>query len=111
MSGRGWHLDRQEGRVLLSRRRPARFDVCASTSLPPMRLVPLVHMVRQDIWRALRQLRGFAPVVAACAKEGGVVLHAGGQVAGRPARGAVEDMLRDVLEDGRNRARWLTCAR
>lgn len=111
MSGRGWHLERGADRVLLARRWPARFDVAVTTDLPPLRLVPLVHMIRQDIWRALRGLRGFAPVVAARASRSGVCVTAGGQMAGPLARRAVEDRLRAVLGEAANRARWQRCAR
>lgn len=110
MSGRGWYLEQGEGRALLARRWPARFDVAATTRLPPMRLVPLVHMVRQDIWRALRRLRGFAPVVEAWEVEAGVKLRAGGQVQDRVAHSVAEQVLVSVLDNSDNRARWLRCA-
>lgn len=68
-------------------------------------------MVRKDIWRALRDLRGFAPVVFACAEPSGVRIKAGGQLVGGLALGAHENRLRAVLEDGQTRARWQRCAR
>ncbi|MEL7014122.1 MAG: hypothetical protein AAFO72_12680 [Pseudomonadota bacterium] len=110
-SGKGWHLVRGEGFVLLARRWPARFDVCAMTILPPMRLVPLVHMVRQDIWRALRRLRGFSPVVEARVTDLGVSVTAGGQVSGPLPAKALVERLRAVLDHAPNRERWHRCAR
>ena len=111
MSGRDWDLLREDSRVLLARRLPVRFDVAVTTELPGLRLVPLVHMIRQDIWRALRHLRGFAPVVEAQEDPSGTRVTAGGQVVGRIALGPVKDRLRIVLEDVPNRTRWIRCAR
>ncbi|MEM6577486.1 MAG: hypothetical protein AAF678_03265 [Pseudomonadota bacterium] len=111
MSRTRWHIERAEDRVLLTRRVPARFDVAACTDLPALRLMPLVHMVRQDIWRALRGLRGFAPVVEAHTVASGVQVKAGGQVSGRMAREQIETTLRMLLEDAPTRARWIRCAR
>lgn len=108
--GRGWHLAREGECVRLSRRWPARFDVSATTCLPKLRLVPLVHMIRQDIWRALRHLRGFAPVVEARRDADCVHVEAGGQIEGPVARDVIEARLLEVLEHEQIRARWIKCA-
>lgn len=115
MSRRRWHLSRAaaDGGVVLARG-PAgvavHFDVSAETRLaaaPPARIA---HQVRQDLWRALRNLRGFAPVVAVTPEGDGLHVVAGGAVAGAipPGTGA---QIAAVLENPANRTRWLTHAR
>ena len=111
MQVKGWHVAREGEAVTLARRRPARFDLKVETLLPPVgRLDRLAHQVRQDVWRALRDLRGFAPVVRVTPCEGGVTVEAGGEVAGAVPRQAVEARIADVLEDRANRARWVNWA-
>ncbi|MEM6480753.1 MAG: hypothetical protein AAF681_02830 [Pseudomonadota bacterium] len=111
MSARRWHIVRSADHVVLARRLPARFDIAATTTLPQLRLIPLVHLVRQDIWRALRGLRGFSPVIEARLHASGVTLRAGGPVAGLSIASVLQDRLRAVLDDRPNRERWQRCAR
>lgn len=103
---RRWHVATVDGGVILSRRLPARFDLAVSVDLPPAAPLLLAHQIRQDIWRGLRGLRGFAPAVRVVATGRGVTVTAGGGVAGRFARGPAEASLRAVLDDPDNRARW-----
>ncbi|MCA0938342.1 hypothetical protein LCM08_23785 [Salipiger pacificus] len=111
MQVKGWHMVREGGAVTLARRSPARFDLKVETLLPPVgRPERLAHQVRQDMWRALRDLRGFAPVVRVQPCAGGVTVEAGGEVAGALPRKAVELRIAEVLEDRANRARWVTWA-
>ncbi|MEO0360348.1 MAG: hypothetical protein AAF322_04530, partial [Pseudomonadota bacterium] len=70
----------------------------------------LAHQVRQDVWRALRRLRGFSPAVEVRDAPGGVTVRAGGRVDGPVPPGAAE-RIASVLADERNRRRWLACAR
>ena len=70
-TSRGWHITRAEGTLTLSRRLPARFDLGVGTVLPQVaRPERLAHQVRQDLWRALRDLRGFAPCVRITPQDG-----------------------------------------
>ncbi|WP_226626917.1 hypothetical protein [Alloyangia pacifica] len=111
MQVKGWHMQREGEVVTLARRSPARFDLRVETLLPPVaRLERLAHQVRQDMWRALRDLRGFAPVVRVQPCAGGVTVEAGGEVAGALPRKVVEARIAEVLEDRGNRARWVTWA-
>ncbi len=96
------------GGVVLSRG-CARFDVAAETHLPAAAPAAVAQQVRQDVWRALRRLRGFAPVVSVTPDGAGLRVIAGGAVAGAipPGTGA---RIAAVLEDRGNRARWLAHA-
>lgn len=105
-----WHILRDGERVTLTRRAPPQFDVMAMTVLPVVREVPLLHQIRQDIWRALQAVRGFSPVIEAVRMEDQLKIRAGGQVAGTVPRAHVEARIADVLEDPRHRARWIRCA-
>ncbi|SDJ16189.1 hypothetical protein [Salipiger marinus] len=110
-TSRGWHITRAEGTLTLSRRLPARFDLGVGTILPQVaRPERLAHQVRQDLWRALRDLRGFAPCVRITPQDGQLHLLAGGEVAGAVPRAQAEARIAAVLEDGARRARWLRWA-
>src|SRR5690554_2439614 len=78
----GWHLMRDGDVLVLSRRLPARFDVSSSVALPVagprIGRARLALQVRQDVWRALRDLRGFWPVVRIERSEDALHLTAGG---------------------------------
>lgn len=107
-----WHVIEEEGGALvLARRWPLRFDLAVSTRLPDGGRRWIAHQVRQDVWRALRGLRGFVPAVRVLRRAGGVCVTAGGEVEGRFDRGHAEACIADVLEDRTNRARWLGARR
>ncbi|MEP1200961.1 hypothetical protein [Tateyamaria sp.] len=105
-----WHITHQDGTVTLSRHLPARFDVAASTQLPPARPVRLAHQIRQDLWRGLSNLRGFSPVVRLEPTEHGWEVTAGGRVMGRSAP-SVEATIDALLSDPAKRTRWVRQAR
>lgn len=111
MRRNGWHILREDGAVTLARRLPVRFDLRVEADLPeaanPARIA---HQVRQDIWRSLRHLRGFAPVVRAARTATGLHLTAGGQIMAPCDRAAAQACIAEVLADHRNRARWLRWA-
>ena len=113
MSRNRWHMVEEEGGALtLARRLPARFDLAVETVLPGTAgRRRVAHRVRQDIWRALRGLRGFAPAVRVVRGAGGLCVRAGGEVEGRFDRVQAEARIAEVLEDKANRARWTGCAR
>ncbi len=106
MSRARWHILREEGAVTLARHLPARFDVAATTRLAPVRMVPLAHQIRQDLWRALQRLRGFSPVVRIVAVPGGLHVIAGGRLDHAGPRAAIEARVQEVLDHAGNRTRW-----
>ena len=106
---RGWHIQTVEGQVTVSRQLPARFDVFASTTLPHGHAVRLATQIRQDLWRALQNVRGFSPVVQITGTNDGLAIKAGGRVEGSVSP-KLAITISDVLEHPKNRARWLRCA-
>lgn len=110
MSRRRWHMSRAEDGGVVLARGAVRFDASAETHLPPAPPARIAHQVRQDLWRALRTLRGYAPVVAVTPDGAGLRIVAGGTVAGAIPPGT-EAQIAAVLENRANRARWLTHAR
>jgi len=111
----GWHLVRDGAVVTLSRHLPARFDLSASTVLHlrggAVGRARLAHQVRQDVWRCLRDLRGFRPVVRVERVSDSLHLTAGGALtAGVPGvalRAKAQGLLNDLLSDPGRQARWL----
>jgi hypothetical protein len=101
-----WQMREEDGDLVLSRPGRARLDVRAATVLPDARRGRVARQVRQDLWRALRRVRGFSPVVRVRREAGSLVLVAGGQVEGTAPRGLAERIAL-VLEDEGNRARWV----
>ena len=110
-----WHILREGAAVTVTRRLPLRWDVAARTVLPPVlppaRPLRLAAQVRQDLWRALRRQRGFAPAVAVVPEGAGLRLCAGGRVDAAHDRAALEARIAALLADPGRRARWLRCAR
>lgn len=106
-----WHITRDDDRLTLSRHPAPRFDLSAEASLPLLRRLPLAQMVRQDMWRRLRGLRGFSPVVEVTRTPDGLRLRAGGTVAGRFPKPHAEAQIASLLHDPAYRARWQNCAR
>ncbi|NCQ25021.1 MAG: hypothetical protein COW54_07430 [Rhodobacteraceae bacterium CG17_big_fil_post_rev_8_21_14_2_50_63_15] len=112
MSRNRWHvIEEEDGALIVARRWPLRFDLAVSTRLPDGGRRWIAHQVRQDVWRALRGLRGFAPAVRVIREAGGLCVVAGGEVQGRFDRIRAEARIVDVLENRTNRARWLECGR
>lgn len=101
-----WHVIEEDGALTLARRLPVRFDLAAETVLPgESGRRRLAHLVRQDLWRALRHLRGFAPAVRVRRVAAGLHVVAGGAVAGRVPPGT-QARVESLLDDPRRRARW-----
>lgn len=101
-----WHVIEEEGALTLARRLPVRFDLAAETVLPDaVGRRRLAHLVRQDLWRMLRHVRGFAPAVRVRRVAEGLHMVAGGAVAGRVPPGA-QARVAWLLDDPRHRARW-----
>ncbi|EPX85160.1 hypothetical protein [Salipiger mucosus] len=111
MRRNGWHTVWQGDTLVHARRWPARFDLAVEARLPAVaRPERLARQVRQDVWRALRDLRGFAPCIEVAPQEEGVRLRAGGEAPARFDKATAETRIRAVLENGATRARWLRCA-
>ena len=110
MSRSRWHILREDDALTLARRVPVRFDLEVRTVLPKGNKLRIAHQVRQDVWRALQSVRGFAPAVRVVEKDGELSIMAGGQVDGQIARGVTEARIAAVLENPSNRARWVRWA-
>ena len=107
---RGWYVRDDGTSYRIARRLPAVWDVSATTRLPDLGRRRLAHAVRQDLWRMLQRLRGFAPMVCVTRDAEGTVVRAGGQVAGRvPA--TTHDRIAALLRDPGTRAAWTAAAR
>ncbi|TNF17724.1 MAG: hypothetical protein EP318_20530 [Rhodobacteraceae bacterium] len=106
-----WHITRDAAGLTLSRHATPRFDVAAEAGFPPLRMLPLAQMIRQDMWRALQRLRGFAPVVQVSKTAQGLRVKAGGAIAGAVPRAHAEAQIRALLDNETHRARWLRSAR
>lgn len=102
----GWHILREEAALTMARRLPVRFDLGVETRLGAGCKRRIAQQVRQDVWRALRDLRGFAPAVRVEEDGDGLRVTAGGQVDGVLHRARAEARIAGVLEDPGNRVRW-----
>ncbi len=92
--------------MTLCRQLPPRFDVAAAADLPLADPVRLAHQVRQDMWRAMQNVRGFSPVVRIETLTDGVRITAGGRVMGCAAP-VLAERVAEVLSSDANRRRWL----
>ncbi|MFL4472011.1 hypothetical protein ACERZ8_19795 [Tateyamaria armeniaca] len=106
---KGWHILEEAGGVTLCRHMPPRFDVAAHTHLPAARPARLAHQIRQDLWRALRDVRGFSPVVRLERDGAGWTVTAGGRAMGQVSA-EVEARIEAVLNDVAKRDRWISNA-
>ncbi|GAA4224448.1 hypothetical protein GGQ68_002007 [Sagittula marina] len=106
----GWLEARSDAGYVLARHWPPRFDVQATSEFENLRASRLARQVRQDLWRAVQNLRGFSPVVQILFTTGGLAVTAGGRVDGRIPHG-IESQIQALLDDPARRARWKTWAR
>lgn len=110
MSRTDWHITREAGALTLARRSSARFDFGVTTVISggaALRKSRIAHQVRQDMWRSLQTLRGFAPVVRVTERGSDLEITAGGEIAGRFPRPHVETRLKALLENEELRSRWV----
>ncbi|MFT6649163.1 hypothetical protein [Pseudophaeobacter arcticus] len=105
-----WHIFRDEGALTVARQTPPRFDVAVTIMLPLADPLRLAQQIRQDMWRAVQAVRGFSPVVKVEACGEGLLVTAGGRVAGR-VPGNLASEIKAVLEDEAKRSRWLRHAK
>ena len=101
-----WHILRDGDALILARRLPVRFDLSVTTRLPGRSRLRMARQVRQDMWRALRSLRGFAPAVKVVRTSDALEVTAGGQVGPNVARSWAQDRISALLNDPACRARW-----
>lgn len=106
---RGWHVSDDGATYVVARRLPLAWTLSAETRLPDLGRRRLAHAVRQDLWRRLQRLRGFAPVVSVTRDGQGVLLRAGGAVLGAVPGGA-RQAIAALLEDRDLRAAWIRSA-
>ena len=111
MAKQRWHILRDSHGVTLTRRLPVRFDLSSQVVLPNARKLYLAQQIRQDLWRLLQNLRGFAPVVRIENHVGGVLVTAGGQIDGMVNRNRCEVEIQCLLTDEGLQARWLSQAK
>ena len=102
-----YHIHRAPNALTLARHAPAHFDVAAEATLADaVDLLRLAHQVRQDVWRALRRLRGFSPTVEIRAEGDMLHIRAGGR-AMAPFPPTAAPAIQAVLDCPNNRRRWL----
>ncbi len=106
MSRDCWHILREGDVLTMARRLPVRLDLSVNTRLPDGSRLRVAQQVRQDVWRALQNLRGFAPVVRVERCGSGLHVTAGGQVEGVFSKAHAEAKIAQVLENPEKRARW-----
>ena len=107
MSRGRWHILRDGACLTLARRLPPVFDVAGETRLPDAARARIAHQIRQDMWRALREVRGFSPVVEVRREAGSLAVRAGGRVAGPCNRALLSARIADLLACPSHRARWV----
>ncbi|MEM8824809.1 MAG: hypothetical protein AAGF30_14480 [Pseudomonadota bacterium] len=107
--GRGWFESREGETYAIARRVPVRWDLRVETRLPEMGRRRLAHAVRQDMWRMLRNVRGFQPAVEVTRVADGLRLVAGGAVAGAVPPDAA-GRIAWMLDDRGHRAAWARSA-
>jgi hypothetical protein len=107
MTGRRWHILRDGDCLTVARQLPVRWDLAAETVLPDAGRLRVAQQVRQDMWRALQALRGFAPVVQVTRRPDGLHVRAGGQVRGALAKAKWEAEIAQVLQCPNRRVRWV----
>lgn len=100
-----FHIQRDGATLTLTRRHPARLDFHAATTFPLMSRQRLAQLIRQDLWRALKNVRGFSPVVQITRHSDHLDIRAGGQVSGARAPN-LPQIAQQVLDDPANRTRW-----
>ena len=110
MTRNAWHILKDDQSVTVARRVPARFDVASEAVLPLGDKLRVAQQVRQDLWRALQNQRGFSPVVEVREQGEHLSIRAGGQCDRKVARAALETCISEVLNDSGKRARWVRFA-
>lgn len=107
-----WAVRRAGDTIILSRPGRDRLDLYCETVLPPLRPVVVAHEIRKDLWRCLRRVRGFSPVVALRSDPDGLRVKAGGMLCvPRAPRTWIVAALAGLLDTPEVRSRWIAHAR
>lgn len=101
-----WHILRDDASWTLSRRLPVEWHIEHEALVPLCHPIRLMHQVRQDVWRSMQSLRGFAPAVSLTPEAGQWRVRAGGAALGTIAPIWVERLV-VVLDAADNQARWV----
>ena len=104
-----WIIEQTDDTVLVTRRKPVRWDVAATASFPKCKALRLAHQIRQDMWRELQKIKGFCPAVEIRLGDTFQV-KAGGRVA-RHVHPNANQWVQDLLNSDTHRRRWLAYAR
>ena len=94
----------------------AAWDAPRTTGDPARYRAAIARQIRQDLWRALRTARGFAPLVEVASDHAGtgpvrVMATAGGRLDTTHApRARMSEAAQAMLDRPANRARWHTHA-
>lgn len=104
-----WIIEQTDDTVLVTRRKPVRWDVSASATFPKCHPLRLAHQIRQDMWRELKLIRGFCPAVEITLGDEFTV-RAGGRVQ-RHVHPKADEWVERLLNDDSKRRRWLAYAR
>ncbi|MCH2163120.1 MAG: hypothetical protein MK098_00480 [Marinovum sp.] len=94
----------------MARHWPPRFDLKAEATFPALRPVRLARQIRQDMWRLLRDVRGFSPVVQVVAEADETLrVTAGGRIDG-VVPSQKNAAIAALLNDAAQRKRWIDWA-
>lgn len=105
-----WHILREDAALTVARRLPLRFDFTVERRFPRCSRLLLASQIRQDMWRAFQNLKGFAPVVRVEAEGDELRVTAGGQVDGAFPRARSVEKLAALLDESARRDRWISHA-
>lgn len=104
-----WIIETSDAHVLVTRRKPVRWDVVARAEFPRCHALRLAHQIRQDMWRELQRIKGFCPAVEVTLGDRFQV-RAGGRVA-RHVHPQANGWVQALLTSESHRRRWLAYAR
>ena len=76
-----WAIEQSDTHVLVTRRKPVRWDISAKVEFPPCHPLRLAHQIRQDMFRDLQKIKGFCPAVEITLSDPFIV-KAGGEYRG-----------------------------
>lgn len=107
-----WRMTRDGHTTRLARLGSENLEFGVETRFPPLRAGVLAHEIRKDLWRSLRGLRGFSPVIEVVEDDLGMTVTAGGQVVGKswPRQKTLTE-IDALLSNPVKRARWIAHAR
>ena len=104
-----WLIDQSETHVLVTRRKPVRWDVQGWAEFTPCHPLRLAHQIRQDLWRELQKIKGFCPAVEITLGDTFKV-RAGGRIQ-RHIPPRTNEKIETLLNSSAHRRRWLAFAR